>query len=147
MLVDSRTTIQCKSDCDLQADEEMREKLPLKRERERESMRKGKEFRNMYPWWERWSHHSQKFLFLFLWELYFAFGKWIIYHLPSFNREKDNKNHDKKIIYPEMLKKKKDTFEILADFLIIDNMCLSDEGRKMSLSIMNLLTVWEVLIE
>jgi len=46
-----------------------------------------------------------------------------------------------------MLKKKKDTFEILADFLIIDNMCLSDEGRKMSLSIMNLLTVWEVLIE
>jgi len=79
--------------------------------------------------------------------LYFAFGKWILYHLPSLNRKKDNKNHDKKIIYPKMLKKKKDTFEILADFLIIDNMCLSDEGRKMSLSIMNLLTVWEVLIE
>lgn len=36
MLVDSRTTIQCKSDCDLQADEEMREKLPLKREKARE---------------------------------------------------------------------------------------------------------------
>ena len=84
----------------------------------------------MYPWWERWSHHSQKFLFLFLWELYFAFGKWILYHLPSFNRKKDNKNHDKKIIYPEMLKKKKIHFWNISRFL--DIMCLSDEGRKIN---------------